>query len=74
MEKYTDFTKLRTDKDIKLAKLSLRHKVVLQERMIGDTFQNFGEYFVNSLKLTVVQIGTSILTATLIRLIRSNSK
>lgn len=74
MEKYIDFTKFRTERDIKLAKISLRHKVALQERIIGDTFQNFGEYLMNSLKLTVVQVGTSILTATLIRLIQSRSK
>jgi hypothetical protein len=74
MEKYTDFTKFRTENDIKLAKLSLRHKVVLQEKTIAGAFQNFGEYFMNSLKLAVVQTGTSILSAALIRVIQSRSK
>lgn len=68
------FATLRTENDIKLAKISLRHKVDLQERIIGDTFHNFGEYFMNSLKITVIQTGTTILTAALVRLIQSRSK
>lgn len=74
MEKYTDFTKFRTESDINLAKISLRHKIVLQEKTIAGTFQNFGEYFMNSLKLAFVQTGTSILSAVLIRVIQTRSK
>ena len=74
MERYTDFTKLRTESDIKLAKLSLRHKIDMQEKSIGGAVRNFGEYFMNSLKITVFQTGTTILTAALVRLIQSRTK
>jgi len=74
MEKYIDFTKIKTESDIKLAKISLNHKVALQERIIADTFGNFGGYFMNSMKLTIIRTGTSILTTALIRLIKSRSK
>ena len=74
MEKYTDFTKFRTTSDIKLAKITLRHKAELQERIIADSFQNFGEYFLNSLKIAAIQTGTSILTSALVRLIQSRFK
>lgn len=74
MEKYTDFTKFRTESDIKLAKVTLKHKAVMQEQVISDTFRNFGEYLTNSLKIAAIQIGSSILTAALVRLIRLRSK
>ena len=74
MEKYTDFTKFRTESDIKLAKVTLKHKAVLQEQVIKDTFRNFGEYLTNSLRLAAMHVGTSILTAALARLVRLRSK
>jgi hypothetical protein len=74
MEKYTDFTKFRTESDIKLAKVTLKHKATLHEQVLSDTFRNFGEYLTNSLKIAAIQIGTSALTAALIRLIRLRSK
>ena len=74
MEKYTDFTKFRTESDIKLAKVTLKHKAVLQEQVIKDTFRNFGEYLTNSLRLAAIQVGTSILTAAIVRLVRLRSK
>ncbi len=74
MENYTDYTKFRTEGDIKLAKVTLKHRAVMQEQVISDTFQNFGEYLANSLKIAAIQVGSSILTAALVRLIRSRSK
>jgi hypothetical protein len=74
MEKYTDFSKFRTESDIKLAKVTLKHKAELQELVIKDTFRNFGEYMTNSLKLAAIQVGTTILTTALVRLIQSRSK
>lgn len=71
MERYTDFTKYRTESDIKLAKTTLRHKATLQEKVIAGTFRNFGEYLTNSLKFAAIQVGTSVLTAALVRLIKS---
>lgn len=74
MEKYTDFTRLRTESDIKLAKITLKHETVMQERVIGDTFRNLRSSFFNTLKLAAIQTGTSILTAALIRAIQSRTK
>jgi hypothetical protein len=74
MEKYTDFTKLRTESDIKLAKVTLKHRATMQEQVISDTFRNFGEYLTNSLRIAAIQVGTSVFTAALIRLIRLRSK
>ena len=74
MVKYTDFTKFRTESDIKLAKANLRHDALMQENLIEQSFKNFGVYFINSLKIAAIQTGTSILTASLVRLIHSRSK
>jgi hypothetical protein len=74
MYKRIDFTRLRTDSDIKLAKANLRHSALLEENLIEESFRNFRVYFINSLKIAAVQTGTSILTASLIRLIQSRSK
>ncbi len=74
MRKHLDFTRLRTESDIKLAKANLRHDALMQENIIEQSFKNFGVYFINSLKIAAVQTGTSILTASLVRLIQSRSK
>ena len=74
MEKYTDFTKFRTESDIRLAKVTLKHRATKQEQVISDAFRNFWEYLTNSLKIAAIQVGTSVLTAALIRLIRLRSK
>ncbi|MEX0982668.1 MAG: hypothetical protein WDZ47_11335 [Bacteroidales bacterium] len=74
MKKHLDFTRLRTESDIKLAKANLRHDALMQENIIEQSFKNFSVYFINSLKIAAVQTGTSILTASLVRLIQSRSK
>lgn len=74
MNKYTDFTQLRSESDIKLAKANLRHAAIMQESQITEYFRNFRVYFVNSLKIVAVQTGTSILTSALTRLIYSRSR
>jgi hypothetical protein len=74
MSKHVDFSRLRTESDIRLARASLRHTALLQENLIEESFRNFREYFMNSLRIAAVQAGTSILTASLVRLIQSRSR
>ncbi len=73
MDRFTNLSGLRTESDIKLAKANLRHSALLQERVITDSFRNFGEYFVNSVKIAAMQAGTSIITTALARIIHSLS-
>jgi len=74
MNRKPDFSQLRTESDIKLARANIRHEVLLRENLIRGDFHNFTEYFMNALKIVAVQTGTSILTATLVRLIQSRKK
>ncbi len=74
MKKQFDFTRLRTESDIRLARANLRNDALLHENLIKESFRNFRVYFMNSLKIAAVQTGTSILTASLVRLIQSRSR
>lgn len=74
MNKYSDLTRLRSESDIKLAKAYLRHAVMVHEREISDCFRNFSELLVTTVKMAVLQAGTRMITAALIRLLQSRSK
>lgn len=73
MIKREDLTRLRTQSDIKIAKANLRYSSVIQERVISESFRKFGEFFITSVKMAALQAGTGMLTAALIRLLKSRS-
>ena len=70
MDDHFDYNKLRTEKDIKIAKEKLKYSILLQERILSKSFQDLRTNFITNLKKSFLNLGIKIVTGIIINQIQ----
>ena len=71
MDHHFDYTNLRTEKDIKIAKEKLKYSVLLQEEIFSKSCKNLKTNFIINLKRSFLNLGIKIVTGIIINQIQT---